>query len=170
MILHLETVCASESIQGLALNHRDRTRVRGRLLHNHHWRCPYIEFPEHWTWHSNKDTKYWDVRKGSERKIGRVANVCPAQGELFYLRMLLYVVKGSKSFAEIRTIGNHECPTYRAACESLGLLGDDQEWSRALTDAAPWATAPQLRQRFVTMLLFCELQIQRGFSMNMSHP
>ncbi|PNT63676.1 hypothetical protein BRADI_4g19863v3 [Brachypodium distachyon] len=29
MILHLETVCASESIQGLALKHRDRTRVRG---------------------------------------------------------------------------------------------------------------------------------------------
>ncbi|XP_024319294.1 uncharacterized protein LOC100839430 [Brachypodium distachyon] len=117
----------------------------------------YIEFPEHWTWHSNKHTKYWDVRKGSQRKIGRVANVSPAQGELFYLRMLLYVVKGSKSFSEIRTIGNHECPTYRAACESLRLLGDDQEWSRALTDAAQWATVPQLLQLFVTMLLFCEV-------------
>ncbi len=50
--------------------------------------------------------------------------------------MLLHIVKGPRSFAEIRTISGHEYPTFRAACEALGLLGDDQEWSNALKDAA----------------------------------
>jgi hypothetical protein len=117
----------------------------------------YIEFPEHWTWHAEKNDKYWDVRKGSQRKIGRIANVSPTQGELYYLRLLLHIVKGAQSFTEIRTIGNKEYPTFRAACEALGLLGDDQEWSHAMTDAAQWATPSQLRQLFVTLLLFCEV-------------
>jgi hypothetical protein len=39
----------------------------------------YIEFPEHFTWHSNG--KYWDMRRGSHNKIGRIAHVNPAQGE-----------------------------------------------------------------------------------------
>jgi hypothetical protein len=117
----------------------------------------YIEFPAHFTWHSDKNEKYWDTRKGSQKKIGRVANVSPAQGELYYLRLLLHIVKGAKSYAEIRTIGNREYPTFRAACEALGLLGDDQEWSHALADAAQWATPSQLRHLFVTLLLFCEV-------------
>ena len=71
--------------------------------------------------------------------------------------MLLHIVKGAKSFSEIQTIGGHHYPTFRATCEALGLLGDDQEWSHALTDAAQWATAKQLRQLFVTLLLFCEV-------------
>src|SRR6185503_20869274 len=71
--------------------------------------------------------------------------------------MLIHIVKGAKSFSEIQTIGGHHYPTFRATCEALGLLGDDQEWSHALTDAAQWATTKQLRQLFVTLLLFCEV-------------
>jgi hypothetical protein len=71
--------------------------------------------------------------------------------------MLLHIVKGAKSFSEIQTLGGHQYPTFCATCEALGLLGDDQEWSHALTDAAQWATAKQLRQLFVTLLLFCEV-------------
>ncbi|KAJ1278908.1 hypothetical protein BS78_04G115000 [Paspalum vaginatum] len=116
----------------------------------------YIEFPEYFTWHSNSNSKYWDFRRGS-RRIGRIAHVSPCQGEPYYLRLLLHIVKGPTSFAEIRTISGHEYPTYRAACEALGLLGDDQEWSNALRDAAQWAMPYQLRQLFVTILLFCEV-------------
>jgi hypothetical protein len=71
--------------------------------------------------------------------------------------MLLHIVRGATSFSEIRTIGGHEYPTFWLACQSLGLLGDDQEWSHALNDAAQWATPYQLRQFFVTLLLFCEI-------------
>ncbi|EEC69243.1 hypothetical protein OsI_38264 [Oryza sativa Indica Group] len=73
----------------------------------------YIEFPEHWTWHNQG--KYWDGRRGSQRRIGRIAYVNPSQGEAYYLRMLLHIVKGPRSFAEIRTISGHEYPTFRAA-------------------------------------------------------
>lgn len=69
----------------------------------------------------------------------------PTKGEQYYLRMLLHIVKGPKSFAEIRTVSGHEYPTFRAACEALGLLGDDQEWSHALNDATQWALPHQLR-------------------------
>jgi hypothetical protein len=115
----------------------------------------YIEFPENWTWHA--DGKYWHCRRGGYKKIGRIAHVNPSQGELYYLRMLLHIVKGSKSFSEIRTVAGHEYPTFRAACDALGLLGDDQEWSNAINDAAQWALPYQLRQLFVTILLFCEV-------------
>lgn len=90
----------------------------------------YIEFPEFWTWHPQG--KYWDYRRGPQKKIGRIAHVNPSQGETYYLRMLLHIVKGPTSFSEIRTILGQEYPTFRSACEALGLLGDDQEWSNPI--------------------------------------
>jgi hypothetical protein len=50
--------------------------------------------------------------------------------------MLLHIVKGATTFSEIRTIGGHEYLTFRLACQPLGILGDDQEWSHALNDAS----------------------------------
>jgi hypothetical protein len=73
--------------------------------------------------------------------------------------MLLHIVRGSTSFSEIRTVGGHEYPTFRLACQSLGLIGDDQEWSHAMHDASQWATPYQLRQLFVIILLFCEVAL-----------
>jgi hypothetical protein len=66
-------------------------------------------------------------------------------------------VKGPNSFSQIRTISGHEYPTFCAACEALGLLGDVQEWHNALKDAAQWAMPFQLWQLFVTILLFCKI-------------
>ena len=50
----------------------------------------------------------------------------------FILRMLLNVIKGARSFEEIRTINNVVYPTFRSACYALGLLDDDKEWHKAL--------------------------------------
>jgi hypothetical protein len=83
--------------------------------------------------------------------------VNPAQGETYYLCMLLHISKGVKSFTEIRTVGEHEHPTFRVVCQALDLLDEDQEWSHALTDATQWAMPYQLRQLFITLLLFCEV-------------
>ena len=71
--------------------------------------------------------------------------------------MLLHIRKGPTSFTDIRTISGQVYPTFCAACEALGLLGDDREWSNALKDAAQWALPFQLRQLFVTLLLFCDV-------------
>ena len=69
--------------------------------------------------------------------------------------MLLNVVKGARSFKEIRTINNVAYSDFRSAC--YGLLDDDKEWHEALNHVSHWASGKQLRELFVTMLIFCEV-------------
>ena len=73
-----------------------------------------------------KRDKEWRLRK-SGRCIGRIYYAHPASGERFYLRMLLNVVKGARSFKEIRTINNVVNSDLRSTCYALGLLDDDKE-------------------------------------------
>jgi phosphate starvation-inducible protein PhoH len=47
-----------------------------------------------------------------------------------------------------------------------GLLSNDQEWYNAFDEAASWATSGQLRQLFITMLLFCEVSDELKFFEN----
>jgi hypothetical protein len=115
----------------------------------------YVEFPEYWTWHA--DGKYWQQRCNNRAKIGRITNISPNEGEAFYLRMLMHIVKGARCYSDLRNVAGQQYPTLQAACEALGLLGDDREWSHAMTDVAHWALPYQLRQLFVTMLLFCQV-------------
>ena len=44
-----------------------------------------------------------------------------------------------------------------------GLLQDDNEWYAAFNEAINWATAPQLRNLFVTLLTYCNLQDEQIF-------
>ncbi|KAL4619659.1 hypothetical protein ACB092_06G096000 [Castanea dentata] len=104
---------------------------------------------------TNND-KQWQRRK-SKYCIGRVYYAHPSSGERFYLRMLLNIVKGPRNFEELRTINNVTYPTYKEACYALGLLDDDKEWHDSLIEASSWASGQQLRQLFVTMLLFCKV-------------
>lgn len=115
----------------------------------------YVEFLEYFTWHG--DGKHWASRKNHRPKIGRIAHVGPAQGDVYCLRMLLHIIKGAKSYASLRTVKGHTYPTFQAACQALGLLGDNREWSFAMNDAAHWALPYQLRELFVTLLLFCDI-------------
>nr|GEW58210.1 DNA helicase [Tanacetum cinerariifolium] len=62
----------------------------------------YIDFPKEFVWYS--DSKSWRRRKKKTTcSIGRLANVHPTSGELFYLRMLLCHQTGCRSFEDIRT-------------------------------------------------------------------
>jgi hypothetical protein len=70
----------------------------------------YVEFLEYFTWHANG--KFWNTGHGKHNKISRIAHVSQAQGETFYLHMLLHIVKGAKSFSEIRTVAGQEYPTF----------------------------------------------------------
>lgn len=67
------------------------------------------------------------------------------------------MVKGARSFEEIRTIDHVVYSTYRAACYAHGLLDDDKEWDDAIKQASNWALGKQLRELFATLLLFCEV-------------
>ncbi|XP_056690166.1 uncharacterized protein [Spinacia oleracea] len=114
----------------------------------------YHEFPTEWVWLSKE--KRWKVRE-DRLKIGRIYFVHPASGELYYLRMLLNIVTGSTTFGEIRTVNGIEYGTFKEACNAMSLLEGDTEWHEALQAASSWAHAPQLRELFVTILIFCEV-------------
>ncbi|GKF67148.1 hypothetical protein Tco_0196827 [Tanacetum coccineum] len=55
------------------------------------------------------------------------------------------------------TVNKRLCATFKEACFAYGLLNDDKEWTHALSEASLWALGPQLRDIFVTMLLFYDV-------------
>ncbi|PPQ82287.1 hypothetical protein CVT25_008437 [Psilocybe cyanescens] len=116
----------------------------------------YQEFPQHFVYDSNK--KKWKLRKKGFA-LGRMYFIKPTAGEQFYLRTLLTVVKGPKSFEDLRRVpGQAEpLPTFYAACLARGLLEDDGEWRLCLQEACEMQTGTRLRHLFATLLLFGEL-------------
>lgn len=120
----------------------------------------YCEFPTEWSWDTS--SRSWSQRKRG-RKIGRIYYVHPSSGELYYLRMLLMIVKGATCYADIRTYNSTIFETFKQACAARGLLGDDIEWYHAFDESLCSATCSQLRHLFVTILLFCHVKNERKF-------
>ena len=87
----------------------------------------------------------------------------PSEGERFYLRMLLMIVKGATSYADIRTYNGTVYQTFKEACAARGLLTDDNEWYNTFEEATTWATSSQLRNLFCIMLAYCEIKDEREF-------
>lgn len=114
----------------------------------------YVEFPTKFVWHSSE--KIWTPRKKHE-SIGRVVYIHPAAGELYYERILINVVRGAKSFEDLKTVCGVTYKKFKDACYARGLLDDDKEWHDCLEEASFWATPNQLRKLFVTILLYCEV-------------
>ncbi|XP_073359941.1 uncharacterized protein [Aegilops tauschii subsp. strangulata] len=118
----------------------------------------YLDFPSQWIW--NKSEKVWTKRKLPRKlgnKIGRIYHVHPSTGELFFLRVLLMVVPGATCFEDLRTHNGRVYDTFKEACQSRGLVGDDNEWFKLFDEAIVWATPLQLRHLFMTVLLHCEV-------------
>ena len=115
----------------------------------------YQEFPQHFTW--KPDEKRWVIRK-RDPAIGHMFFIPPTAGERFYLRTLLTVVKGAKSFNDLcRYNTDQPYPTFHATCVARGLLEDDGEWNQCLAEASQVQTGTHLRHLFTTILLFCSL-------------
>lgn len=114
----------------------------------------YQDFPHEFVWH--KDTKTWTKRRKGF-SLGRLYFVPPTSGERFYLRTLLTVVRGPKSFTDLRTFQDVVYPTFQDACRARGLLEDDGEWSLCLREASEIQTGASLRRLFTSMLLFCQI-------------
>ena len=115
----------------------------------------YVDFPKKFTW--VQKTKSWKPRSNVSHTIGRVHTVSPISGDVFYLRMLLHHehCRGKPSFQALMTLDGEVCGSYQEVCRRLGLLQDDNEWHEALDQAAGTGTSPQLRELFVTILMFC---------------
>ncbi|KAM0010388.1 putative DNA helicase [Helianthus debilis subsp. tardiflorus] len=116
----------------------------------------YFDYLNEYRW--DLASKRW-IRRTTTKvpSIGRLIYIHPACGEAFYLRMLLAHQKGCQSFNCIKTVNGHVCATYRNACERLGLIGDDREWSCAFEEASLWATSSELRSLFIQILMYCDI-------------
>lgn len=76
--------------------------------------------------------------------------------------MLLNIVWGAMSFEDVRTVNGFVYNTYKEACFHHGLLECDDEWHLAIADASVHQTGAQLRELFVTLLLFCDISDVRA--------
>ncbi|XP_076935959.1 uncharacterized protein LOC143602871 [Bidens hawaiensis] len=116
----------------------------------------YVDYVSEYRW--DLSGKCWLHRSYNKKpSIGRLIYVHPSSGETFYLRMMLGHQRGCQNFVDIRTINGEIFPTYRSACEKLGLLQNDDEWVTAYNEASSWATSKELRCLFIHMLLYCEI-------------
>nr|GFB39201.1 DNA helicase [Tanacetum cinerariifolium] len=90
----------------------------------------YLEFPSEFVWYS--DRKSWSPWKNSKSSIRQLAisGKCKLSTAFFY-------------------------PTYKAACQALGLLSDDKEWEIAFEEACGSTTPEELRFLFSHILLYC---------------
>ncbi|GJZ44190.1 hypothetical protein Tco_0591445 [Tanacetum coccineum] len=78
-------------------------------------------------------------------------------GDLFYFRMLLCHQKGCKSSADVRTVNGLIHPNNRAACEALGLLGDDKEWDIALQESTASAASNEVKILFAQIHIYYDV-------------
>ena len=142
------------------LSRQRHTTLTGWFVANQEFHCArevtYTNFPDEFVW--DKSKREWKLRvKGHGTMIGRMYAAHPGEGERFYLRMLLNHVTGCTSFQDIRTLADGTvCESFKEAARRLGLL-EDTELDQYLAEAAVSVMPPQMRQLFVTILLFSVL-------------
>ncbi|CAH9105004.1 unnamed protein product [Cuscuta europaea] len=132
--------------QFFSMNTTDETAKRINLL--------YVHFPEYFVW-VEKDKK-WAPRKKRE-VIGRLVSVNPAEGDRYYLRLLLMNVKAPKSYEHLKTVGSDVTATFREAAQKLGLLQSDQVIQQCMEEAMCWQMPFSFRKLFATLLAFCDI-------------
>jgi hypothetical protein len=120
----------------------------------------YREFPEHFRWMTGR--KVWQGRKQASGQIGRIVYANPAEGERYFLRVLLNHVRGPTSFEDLRTVAGVTYSTFREACEKRGLIETDTSIDDCLTKATTFQMLCALRRLFATILVFCEATNIRG--------
>jgi hypothetical protein len=119
----------------------------------------YNDFPGTFRWLS---TKVWQKRKNRVFQVGRIVSANPAEGDRYFLRVLLTHVTGSQSFQDLKTVDGVLCDNFRQAAERRGLIEADNTLDQCLTESAQWAMPVSLRRLFATILVFCEASDIRG--------
>ncbi|KAK1393282.1 ATP-dependent DNA helicase [Heracleum sosnowskyi] len=170
LIFHLEkeqNICYNEKeslTSVLRRNHVDGTMFVQWFQANEQYsqgrNLTYVQFPEKFRW--DNTSKMWIPRKRDIAVVGRLIYVQPFVGELFYMRLLLNFVCGATSFEDLRTVNGVVYNSYKEACLHHDILGSDDDWHLAIQDASTHQTGRQLRNLFVTMLLFCDVSDVRS--------
>jgi hypothetical protein len=134
------TAATSTLLQWFALNVRDPA-ARSLL---------YKDIPRKYVW--NKKCKRWDPRKIACPKVARMHGVASHNIELFMLRRLLLVVRGARSYEDVRTVDGVVHPTFESAVRARGMLDDDLDICSAFQDVV--ATTTSDRYSFYLLLYF----------------
>lgn len=72
---------------------------------------------------------------------------------MHYLCILLNIIKGPKSFKELRTVVGTVYPSFKDACYSFSLLDDNKEFIDAINEVSYWASGVYFQRIFVGMLV-----------------
>nr|GEZ96214.1 hypothetical protein [Tanacetum cinerariifolium] len=88
---------------------------------------------------------------------GRMVFANPAEGEQFYLRVLLQRVKGHTGFDFIYTINDVLYTTFRRVALKRGLIKSDDYIHASLRDSSMHELLGPLRRLFATLLIFCDV-------------
>nr|KAJ0216741.1 hypothetical protein LSAT_V11C300144770 [Lactuca sativa] len=115
--------------------------------------CKYRDFPKKFTW--DPKSHRWNHRKLGLMR-GRLVSANPAEGERYYLRLLLLHISGPTCFEDLYTVNNIKYPTFRKAALERGLIESDDGLSQCLTEASLFQFPNALRRLFATILSFCE--------------
>ena len=115
----------------------------------------YRDFLEYYTW--QRRGKFWQERKrAAVFQVGRIISAHPAEGERYYLRVLLNHVTGATSYEDLRTVDGQLMPTFREAAEKRGLIEADNTLDDCMTEAELFRMPSSLQRLFATILVFCE--------------
>jgi hypothetical protein len=77
--------------------------------------------------------------------------------------MLLNYVCGPTCYEEIRMYNGTLYLSFKEAGYTKSLLQKDKEWHDTIDEAAQWAIGTQLRDLFVTILIFCNVSDVKHF-------
>ena len=135
----------------------------------------YVDIPKYYTFET-KGGKKWKRRTNNRNDrdaginsdalspmVGRIPVIGLNQytKEKFFMRLLLYHIKGAKSFKDLRTVIDEngekiECATYQQACIKLGLTENDDEAREALREAFEHTKNNRLFNHFfVNIVIHC---------------
>ncbi|KAI7756269.1 hypothetical protein M8C21_015503 [Ambrosia artemisiifolia] len=113
----------------------------------------YKDFPKYFTWKDS--SRSWNRRIVRPQR-GRIVSANPAEGERYYLRILLSNIKGPTSFEDLCTVNGEKYTTFRRAALEIGLIENDDSLSQCLTEASLFQFPNALRRLFETIMIFCE--------------
>ncbi|XP_062217825.1 uncharacterized protein LOC133918083 [Phragmites australis] len=165
--MHMVSFQEGQDIQEV-LNREDAEKsmlteyFEANRVHEHARDILYRDFPEWYTWQKGKNKNFWQRRRREGGQVGRIVSAHPAEGERYYLRVLLNHVTGATSFANLRMVDGEILPTFREAAERRGLIEADNTLDECLMEAELFQMPPSLRRLFATILVFCEPSDVRG--------
>ena len=112
----------------------------------------YLEFGTRYRW--NKTTKQWTKFKNKIRKAARMHVISPKNVELFYLRAILRIKKGCKSFKDCLTVDERTYKTFQETAIAMGFLKNEDFWIETMEETIMTQNVRTCRNVFAYLLLF----------------